>query len=150
MEEEKMVIDINSDKGRDNDNYEGFSESIKNYFYASVKAAKGILFKTDAVGLFDIFLENLPDYARQHYTCNACRHFVDSYGNIVVISGDGEKFSALWDETNTPERLRWIVRDDISGELNGLSRRNRKRESTYPGDPNPLRIPGENVWKTGL
>jgi hypothetical protein len=103
MEEEKMVIDIHADKGRANDNYEGFSESIRNRFDTSVKAAKGILFKTDAVGLFDTFLENLPDYARQHYTCNACKHFVDSYGNIVVISGDGEKFSALWDETNTPE-----------------------------------------------
>lgn len=33
---------------------------------------------------------------RAHHTCNACRHFIERYGNLVIVGNDGELKSALW------------------------------------------------------
>lgn len=82
--------------------YPEFSVSIKERFNAVV--GNGLpLFTTDADGLFDIFLANLPAEARQHYACNACRHFVNRFGGLVSISENGLAMSVLWDVTAVPE-----------------------------------------------
>lgn len=54
------------------------------------------LFTTSVENLYDIFLANLPEEGRQHYNCNACRNFVNRYGNIVYVSGGGMIFPAMW------------------------------------------------------
>lgn len=47
--------------------------------------------------LYDLFLDKLPPSRRHHYECRACRHFVERYGGMVVISEDGTRHSPLWD-----------------------------------------------------
>jgi hypothetical protein len=85
---------------RSNDQYTEFLESIKNRF--NIVVGNGIpLFTTNAESLFEVFLSNLLDDARQHYTCNACRHFVNRYGGLITITPDGETQSVLWDEVPT-------------------------------------------------
>lgn len=86
----------------DNDRYPEFRESIKSRFNSI--AGNGIpLFTTDSEGLFDLFLDSLPQEARQHYTCKACRNFVNRYGGLVTVSDNGEITSVLWDGNDTPE-----------------------------------------------
>lgn len=87
---------------REGDQYPEFRESINARFQLVVGSGLP-LFVTDAEGLFDMFLANLPAEARQHYTCNACRHFVDRFGGLVFISESGEAIPAIWDEGETPE-----------------------------------------------
>lgn len=55
------------------------------------------LFTTDSEYLYDIFLANLPEEARQHYTCRACRDFVNRYGGLVTIDSEtGETSPVMW------------------------------------------------------
>ncbi|MGG0794784.1 hypothetical protein ABE137_12360 [Brevibacillus laterosporus] len=83
-----------------NDNYPQFSEAIKERF-ASFNDKP--LFTTDAENLFEIFLKNLPENARQHYTCRCCKNFVERFGGLVSIFENGELSSVLWDEEETPK-----------------------------------------------
>lgn len=61
----------------------------------SVRIDDGPLFTTDAMGLFEIFLDELPPDLRQHHNCNACRRFVEKYGGLVHIRA-GRRDSAVW------------------------------------------------------
>lgn len=60
------------------------------------------LFTTSAEGLYDLYLANIPEgEARQHYTCNTCRHFIERFGNLALMDGTtGKLTSLLWDETS--------------------------------------------------
>lgn len=100
MSENKIAVDI---KVRDeNDQYPKYIQSLKAYYNSVVN--EGIqLFTTDSENLFDIFLDNLPLGARQLYTCNACKHFVNRYGGLVTIDKNGVITSALWNENIVPE-----------------------------------------------
>lgn len=80
----------------EDERYEDFLVSLRADF-AAATADQRHLFTTDAGRLFDLFLENLPPERRQHYTCNACRSFVNRYGSLVVISESGRTTPALWD-----------------------------------------------------
>jgi len=64
--------------------------------------------------LFTHYLSALPVEARQEFTCNACRGFLNHYGHIVAIKG--VKYETLWDFTDTsevtfmvPQRLQEVV-----------------------------------------
>lgn len=83
-----------------NDNYPQFSDAIKERF---ASFSDKPLFTTDVEGLFDIFLDNLPEHARQHYTCRCCRQFVERFGGLVHTNENGEIISVLWDEQDTPK-----------------------------------------------
>lgn len=52
--------------------------------------------------LWDVFMSKLPEDARQHYNCNACRHFIVRYGYLVVMDRNGHTTSALWDPKKVP------------------------------------------------
>jgi hypothetical protein len=100
--ENKIVNEIVKNHVERDDKYPEFLQSLRDTFDSIYK--KDIpLFRTDATGLWDAFLNNLPEEARQHYTCNCCRHFIDHFGSLVTISEDGIMKSILWDETKTPE-----------------------------------------------
>lgn len=75
------------------DGYEDLRSSIFRSFDAQETEP---LFTTTVPNLWPVFLENLPENARQHYTCNACRHFVEKFGGLVRIGTDGRKYPALW------------------------------------------------------
>lgn len=93
---------------RDGDQYPEFRQSLVQRF-DSVVGNGTPLFRTDADGLFDLFLANLPEEVRQHYTCNACRHFVTRYGGLVSISESGELTPAIWEPDTVPTFFRESV-----------------------------------------
>ncbi len=55
------------------------------------------LFETQTMGLFQIFLDRLPNNRRQHYTCHSCRRFFERYAGLVRVDGRGELKSVLWE-----------------------------------------------------
>jgi hypothetical protein len=53
-------------------------------------------FTTDISDVWDLYLQHLPEAARQHYNCATCRKFIQNYGGLVCILPDGRTESALW------------------------------------------------------
>lgn len=70
-----------------------------------IDAAPPRLFRADVAGLFELFLQKLPSSWRQHYTCNACRDFIERYGGLVVVSATGVATSVMWDDMVPAERF---------------------------------------------
>ena len=95
----KTALSYSPELDRKSDGYEQFLASVRNAFEKNMQEDKSPLFTTDATDLFDLFLENLPADARQHYTCRACRKFVDTYGGLVRIDENGTKTPAMWATT---------------------------------------------------
>jgi len=59
--------------------------------------------------LFALYLRNIKVEVRQTYNCNACRHFVNRFGGLVVIDElTGKTFSPFWTApaTSVPVTLR--------------------------------------------
>lgn len=81
-----------SDRGQDG--YETFLSEIRNHFAG--QSGQGPLFTTNVGDLWSLFLDGLPQFARKHYTCHACRRFVEQYGGLVRITPDGRKVSVIW------------------------------------------------------
>lgn len=79
--------------------YSDFLHAIQKTFKAT---AKEPLFTTDTPELWPLFLNNLPEEARQAYNCSACRQFVNQFGNLVQIKKDGSPYSALWIPKTVP------------------------------------------------
>ena len=103
------IEQINTPGMRKGDRYQEFEISITNQFNSLVKEAATPLFTTDASDLWETYLNNLSEDGRQHYNCNCCRHFVERFGNLVVIKDDGTIESALWAE-NVPEYFKKSVK----------------------------------------
>jgi hypothetical protein len=88
---------------RGNDGYQEFLVSIQEQFENLISQYGKKLLKADINGnLFEIYLENLPEDARQHYNCSACKKFVDKYGCLVAVKEDGSLESAVWN-SNSPK-----------------------------------------------
>lgn len=93
-----IISAMEIDHLRDHDGYEELLECIKQSFEKHTLQDGTRLFTTDASGLYDLFLDNLPEEARQHYNCHACRHFVNRFGGLVVIDQDtGVQTPIMWD-----------------------------------------------------
>lgn len=84
------------------DLYPQFESNLKEFFNKAIDGEKK-LFKTNVSDLFDTYLNNLPEEARAHYTCNGCKHFINRFGGLVTIDEDGTMKSAMWDVENTPK-----------------------------------------------
>ena len=69
--------------------YQDFLHAIQARFTAALAAGGNLLFETDAVGLFDAYLANLPADQRQHHNCSCCRAFVKTFGGLVTIDAAG-------------------------------------------------------------
>lgn len=62
----------------------------------TLAAFRGPLFRTTARGkLFAAYLSGMPDEHRQHYTCHACRHFIERYLSLTMINGAGVNVPVL-------------------------------------------------------
>lgn len=84
------------------DNYEKFEEIVFRHFnYVAAHTKQFYQVKVD--GLWDLYLEKLPEDGRFVYDCRTCRHFVERYGNLVVINENGTIESALWNLSGVPE-----------------------------------------------
>lgn len=85
----------------DSDGYELFLLAVRDRFAEATKDNPH-LFRTDASGLFEEFLWALPERSKQHYTCRACRRFVEHFGGLVSISENGKQTPVMWDCTWVP------------------------------------------------
>lgn len=74
--------------------YSALLETVTAHFKASTDGV-GAVFKTDADGLFEAYLDALPA-ERQVHNCNCCRKFIETYGSLVCITDDGEKQPIMW------------------------------------------------------
>ena len=86
---------IKTEFSRDSDGYEHLLTSIRDSFDDTI-ATNEPLFTTAIDNLYDIFLNNLPEEARQHYNCRACRQFVNRYGGLVTIDDEGYIHPVMW------------------------------------------------------
>lgn len=89
----------------DDDGYPEFLAAVRARFAALTDKGEP-LFTTDATGLFDAFLAALPPADRQHYTCNACRRFVERFGGLVTVEPGGTRASVMWAPHEVPEFFR--------------------------------------------
>src|SRR5438045_2300863 len=80
--------------------------SFERLIAARVADATGPLFTTDAEKLFDAYLAGIPEPARQHYRCAACRRFLERYGGLVKIADDGCTEAVLWGLADVPPFFR--------------------------------------------
>jgi len=69
---------------------------VKYHFDGSIKA-NGWLFTTDAEGLYDAYLANIPEGYRQQHTCHCCRSFINRFGSLVCINEHAGTYSPIWD-----------------------------------------------------
>lgn len=77
-----------------NEMYDVFLRRMQEYYQAT---AREQLYTTTASGLFDVFLSQFPaGDVRQHYTCHACRKFVEKYGGLVSITDDNCIEAVMW------------------------------------------------------
>lgn len=96
----KDIISMNEvDTQRENDGYGDLLTGIRQEFDKSTKDGSTPLFTTNAGDLYDLLLDGIPEEARQHYNCNACRHFVNRYGGLVKIDEKtGKQTPVMWPE----------------------------------------------------
>lgn len=96
----KDIISMNEvDTQRENDGYGELLAGIRQEFDKSTKDGSTPLFATNAGDLYGLLLDGIPEEARQHYNCNACRHFVNRYGGLVKIDEKtGKQTPAMWPE----------------------------------------------------
>ncbi|ADO68412.1 hypothetical protein [Stigmatella aurantiaca] len=106
---------------RDESDYPGFLGRLQTALEGHVTGHR--LFTTEATGLWEAYLAALPDEARQHYTCSACRKFVERFGALVTLDGQGTQRSPFWNEDlATPmtfaavKQLRtWVEKARVNG-----------------------------------
>jgi len=93
-----MTVTIVNQISQHNENaYEVFLGGIREYFNSTLENYGKALFTTDATkDLFSIFLSKLPANTRQHYTCNACKKFVNSFGGVITITSGGNTIPVMW------------------------------------------------------
>ena len=92
---------------RPGDGYDELLVYIRNSFEIFAQDPNEPLFTTDVTDLYEEFLNHLPDDARQHYNCRACRNFVNRYGGLVKIDSHGMLSPVMWKLlTDVPEFFR--------------------------------------------
>ena len=82
--------------------YSALLASVRTTFDTITNLQKA-LFITDATGLFDLYLDNLPIAERQHHNCHACQKFVNTFGGLVLINEDGSMLPVMWNQENAPD-----------------------------------------------
>ena len=100
-----MSIAMNSDHDH-NGTFDLFGAAVARRF-ASIDESRP-LFTVDAGDLYSLYLATFREgEERQHYTCSCCRQFIQRFGNLAVIEGDGSITSVMWgQDENLPEIFR--------------------------------------------
>ncbi|MBN3376232.1 hypothetical protein CF087_20565 [Clostridium botulinum] len=129
---------INTPDSRPEDRYEDFEQSIIDRFNSLVDKNTPI-FTTNSENLWEIYLKNLPIEGRQHYNCNCCRHFIERYGNLAIVTEKGTIESVLWSKEvpsffkESVKQLRKIVNNS---RINGI----------FSSDERVLGNPQTGIW----
>lgn len=125
---------------RSNDGYFEFEAILAKNFEEITKTHK-VLYKVKVDDLWNIYLNNLPEEGRQHYNCNACRHFIERYGNLVIIDNDfGGIKSALWDIQVPPFFMKSVRA------MNRYVKSAYKITGIFVSDADQLGIPETGCW----
>ena len=108
--------------------YYDLVESIRESFAQAVEENDGVLFTTDADGLYEVFLKTIPEEYRQYHNCSACREFVNTYGGLVGITDTGKTVPVMWNKA--PDSLKPVVdilnRNIKQSTVTGIFRTSRK------------------------
>ena len=79
----------------DEPEYRAYLERMQTRFSALHEGAS--LFRTSATGLWETYLASFHDpVERQYHNCNACRHFIERFGSLVVLDANGRPVSAAF------------------------------------------------------
>lgn len=103
MENPKIVSKATAETFSDQDNYpkvrELVAKRIRSVSEDPNMAGQYLYLVTprSSKKLHEIFIDNIPEYARQHYRCNACFMFINRVGALVTIDDDGTLHSVCWD-----------------------------------------------------
>lgn len=81
--------------------FEDFLANLRAHYNETITGGRHV-FTTTASGLYDLLLDSLPAERRQHYSCMACRRFVEKYGGLVVIETSGEQTPIMWSPVTAP------------------------------------------------
>lgn len=83
--------------------YEEFLDRVNQRFSLNVLNGKAPVFKTNATGLWEAYLNTFQGDEYQYHNCNTCKHFIMRYGDLVTVSEEGVIQSAVWDEDDAPD-----------------------------------------------
>ncbi len=79
------------------DGYEEFMDSVHNHFKNAVASGNPLFTTSGSEDLFEkYFVSNLSDAKKQHYNCNCCKKFVNTYGGLVYVDSSGNQQPVLW------------------------------------------------------
>lgn len=78
------------------DNYGAYMQRMQARFEANVANGQVPVFRTNAKGLWDLYLAAVPEAERQYHNCHCCRHFIEQYGGLAIVQADGSLASAFW------------------------------------------------------
>lgn len=92
------------------------------------------LFTTDATDLWTIFLSAVPEKVRQHFTCGACRRFIEHFGHLVALDDSGRPHSPFWLES--------VASSSHSALLRPL------RETVESAHVNGVFLSSQSIWGT--
>lgn len=98
------MFNVYSNEDSIRDGYNQFEASLQLNFDKAISGGKK-LFAVAVEGLYELYLAKLPSIKEgtvQHYTCHACRQFIERYGNLVTIDGNGETESVMWNPDTAP------------------------------------------------
>ena len=147
-------------RGSSDDGYEKLLASMQKTFLDVTENDEPLFVTSDSFGLYDLFLSNLPEEARQHYNCRTCRHFVEKYGDLVWIdTATGKMESAIWSantsdiptffEKSVRAMRERVLRSDIIGVfVHESSRLGTARTGSW--NHMSLSLPGRYVFPSGI
>lgn len=127
----QSTVPVNAVQEDHDNEYAALLQSLKSMFSA-VAETQTVLFTTDATGLYEALMENIPAEYRQTHTCNSCRRFIETYGGLVMISDKGDSLSAMWRHAvDVPEFYKPAVRAverlvnkaNVTGVFNSIEKR---------------------------
>ncbi len=93
----------------DDPEYRAYRARVQARFIENLQLGGGVLFTTDTPLLWKKYLSGFAAADRQHHNCNACRHFIEHYGGLVVIDAEGNTRSAIWNGLDADEEHRGAV-----------------------------------------
>ncbi|HSC80887.1 MAG TPA: hypothetical protein VLC08_11075 [Chitinolyticbacter sp.] len=90
----------------DDAEYAAFMARIDKRFQSNTANGTSPLFMTDRGDLWTAYINAFPVEQRQRHSCHCCRQFIERFGGLVCIDGEGQQQSALWHEDDAPEGYR--------------------------------------------
>lgn len=81
--------------------YSALLDSVAATFARRTAECKAV-FQTDAAGLNEAYLDNLPS-ERQVHNCQACRRFIERFGSLVTVDDAGALHSVMWSPDGAPK-----------------------------------------------